>query len=540
MKRYINKWGVKNITKMIICSMLIAMFFVGCDKNDEPSSNEWEYPQDEPNDDQNKDEDEQPINDPYLIEGLKYKINEDSISCTIIGQEETKIPNHLVLPEKVTILGKSYDVTQIGEYAKIGKKSVWISNSINSIDNQAINSTVVQLIVGSNVKSIYASSGYYSQSYSWDNVKKIIWLTNSEPTIKGGGSIYSLAGDINYMSSNNFYVGGNREVISNLASLFWVNGVLYTLYNPSERTCFAIGYDYVTEEIDIPATIINEGISLQLHDVGKYLFANGDMLRKVTGKYEKITTSMFSGCTALSSVEIGENVLSIGNYAFSNCSALTSLYINKNVTTIGGSAFANCTSLSKIVLGEAINDVGNNAFSNCVSLSNITIEDAFNTLRLGNGGSSLTPLFKDCSLKEVYLGRPISYEISPFQDNTSLESIEITDTETKIYDNEFYGCSNLKNLKIGNGVETIGQYAFSGCYSMESFTVGNGVIKIGKEAFSDCTALTSFTTEAIVPPTCGSQALDDIDKWKCKLYVPDESIEAYKNASQWNNFLFIE
>lgn len=505
------------------------MFFVGCDKNDEPSSNEWEYPQDEPNDDQ--------IKDSYLIEGLRYRINKDSISCTIVGQEETKIPNHLVLPEKVTILGKSYDVTQIGEYAKIGKKSVWISNSINSIDNKAINSTVVQLIVGSNVKSIYASGGY---SHSWNNVKKIIWLTNSKPTIQGGGSIYNLAGDINYMSSNNFYVGGNSEVISNLASLFWVNGVLYTLYNPSERTCFAIGYDYMTEEIDIPDTIINEGISLQLHDVGTYLFASGEMLRKVTGKYGKITMSMFSGCTALSSVEIGENVLSIGDYAFSDCSTLTSLHVNKNVTTIGISAFANCTSLTKIVLGEAINVVGNNAFSNCVSLSNIIIEDAFNTLKLGNGGSSSAPLFKDCSLKEVYLGRPISYDISPFQDNTSLESIEITDAETKIYDNEFYGCSNLKNLKIGNGVETIGQYAFSGCYSMVSFTVGNGVIKIGKEAFSDCTALTSFTTEAIVPPTCGSQALDDIDKWKCKLYVPDESVEAYKNASQWNNFLYIE
>lgn len=42
-----------------------------------------------------------------------------------------------------------------------------------------------------------------------------------------------------------------------------------------------------------------------------------------------------------------------------------------------------------------------------------------------------------------------------------------------------------------------------------------------------------------MPPTCGSQALDDINKWNCELIVPPSSIEAYQKANQWKEFFFI-
>lgn len=107
-------------------------------------------------------------------------------------------------------------------------------------------------------------------------------------------------------------------------------------------------------------------------------------------------------------------------------------------------------------------------------------------------------------------------------------------------DNEFYGCSNLQEFSCGDGIKTIGNRAFSGCSSMESYVSGSSVESIGEEAFSDCTALTSFTTHAVVPPVCGNQALDDINKWECKLYVPQECIDDYKVAAQWKEFFFVE
>ena len=75
---------------------------------------------------------------------------------------------------------------------------------------------------------------------------------------------------------------------------------------------------------------------------------------------------------------------------------------------------------------------------------------------------------------------------------------------------------------------------------MKSYSSGTHVTEIGKEAFSDCTGLTSFTTLAAVPPTCGTQALDDINKWECTLTVPAESVDDYQAAPQWKEFFFVE
>ena len=41
------------------------------------------------------------------------------------------------------------------------------------------------------------------------------------------------------------------------------------------------------------------------------------------------------------------------------------------------------------------------------------------------------------------------------------------------------------------------------------------VTSIGDKAFSGCTAVTKIISRATTPPACGSQALDDINKWKC-------------------------
>jgi len=165
-------------------------------------------------------------------------------------------------------------------------------------------------------------------------------------------------------------------------------------------------------------------------------------------------------------------------------------------------------------------------------------------LQLGSNGSS--PLFADCPLDSVYIGRNISYSTassqgySPFYRNTSLRSVFITDKETEISPNEFYGCTKLKNVRIGDGVTKIGDWAFSGCANLDYFAFGSSVETIGKEAFSDCTAVTRLMSRAQTPPVCGTQALDDINKWNCTLTVPVGYLSAYQAADQWKEFFFIE
>ncbi len=66
------------------------------------------------------------------------------------------------------------------------------------------------------------------------------------------------------------------------------------------------------------------------------------------------------------------------------------------------------------------------------------------------------------------------------------------------------------------------------------------VTSIGRYAFNDCTSVTKIISRATTPPACGSQALDDINKWNCTLEVPQGTLSAYQAAEQWKEFFFIQ
>ena len=281
----------------------------------------------------------------------------------------------------------------------------------------------------------------------------------------------------------------------------------------------------------------------------------------------------FADCNMSEKLEIGKDVTAIGNYAFQNNKKLKQLILSDNISGLGQYAFSGCNELEKISIGKripilpkyvfsgcsALSEISipsnvalieDYAFSGCTSLSDVTIMQsdegtmAYNILELGSNDRK--PIFADCPLDEVYIGRKLNYSTtsskgySPFYRNSSLRAVTITDAETEIYDNEFYGCSNLQSFSCGDGVTKIGKWAFSGCSAMKSYSSGTHVKSIGEEAFSDCTGLTSFTTLATVPPTCGNQALDDINKWECTLNVSAESVDDYQVAAQWKEFFFIE
>ena len=63
---------------------------------------------------------------------------------------------------------------------------------------------------------------------------------------------------------------------------------------------------------------------------------------------------------------------------------------------------------------------------------------------------------------------------------------------------------------------------------------------IGDYAFSRCKAVTKIISRATTPPACGSQALDDINKWNCTLEVTQGTLSAYQAAEQWKEFFFIQ
>ena len=109
----------------------------------------------------------------------------------------------------------------------------------------------------------------------------------------------------------------------------------------------------------------------------------------------------------------------------------------------------------------------------------------------------------------------------------------IGDEVTSIGDCAFEGCTGLTSVTIGNSVTSIGEGAFDGCTGLTSVTIPNSVTSIGNYAFQACYRLTSVTCEAITPPEMG---LFVFDCSNIPLYVPAESVGAYKTAEQWKEF----
>ena len=72
---------------------------------------------------------------------------------------------------------------------------------------------------------------------------------------------------------------------------------------------------------------------------------------------------------------------------------------------------------------------------------------------------------------------------------TSLTSVIIPNSVTKIGRKAFSGCTSLSSIAIANSVTAIEEDAFGGCTSLTSITIPNSVTTIGSWAFSGCTSL---------------------------------------------------
>ena len=281
----------------------------------------------------------------------------------------------------------------------------------------------------------------------------------------------------------------------------------------------------------------------KVNDIGNGVFSECTNLVSVVVKDgNKIGESAFSNCSSLKTLSLDNKIKSLGRSAFLGCSNLKQFVIPDSVTILNYGLLGGCSSLKSIRIHKNIQEI-DKAFYGCTNLSTLIIEDRNTTLKLGSISS---PLFEDCKLDSVYIGGKIDYNTSsdygysPFYRNTSLRTVKISDVETTIYDKEFYGCTNLQNVPIGDNVKSIGKWAFAGCSSLKNFTFGSGLQSIGQGAFSNCDNIAQISSEAVVPPICNPYAFFFVDISKCKLIVPKNSLDAYKQADQWKDFLLIE
>ena len=111
---------------------------------------------------------------------------------------------------------------------------------------------------------------------------------------------------------------------------------------------------------------------------------------------------------------------------------------------------------------------------------------------------------------------------------------EITYSVTSIGSDAFSYCSGLTSVVIPNSVTSIGIEAFWYCSGLTSVEIPNSVTSISVFAFSCCSSLKSVTSLNTTPPNLGNSAFSGLAT-DCVLYVPAESVDAYRAADGWSS-----
>ena len=218
---------------------------------------------------------------------------------------------------------------------------------------------------------------------------------------------------------------------------------------------------------------------------------------KLGGGFNHICDYLFYNCSGLTSINIPENVTSIGRGAFKCCSGLTSINIPKNVTSIREYTFLSCSSLTSINIPEGVTAIENSAFWNCNSLNSISLPNSLKTIGDMEDHFHEGVFFGCSSLQTITIPKNVSL-IGPntFWDCSSLKSIILPNNLSTLGSSAFLGCTALKSIVIPLNVKKIDNYTFYKCCSLEEILLPKNLNTIGGNVFFGCTNLKSI----VIPP----------------------------------------
>ena len=208
-----------------------------------------------------------------------------------------------------------------------------------------------------------------------------------------------------------------------------------------------------------------------IHNLDTFVFRDGtlggafqndakltNLVIGVSPEVTKTDDSMFSGCTALKSVNFKEafpNLKTVGKTCFYQCTNLVSLSseigaaaLPNSVTTINEQAFYQCKAMKYLALSTSLTYVGAAAFRECTALEFIDFNDNQNDIEFYNYGH-----FMGCS---------------------NLKAVSLSDNITILNNRIFASCTSLKAVYLPANLEQMntngnGQGPF--CYNSKMYFV---------------------------------------------------------------------
>lgn len=183
-------------------------------------------------------------------------------------------------------------------------------------------------------------------------------------------------------------------------------------------------------------------------------FARGSVEKIIFQDTESVCTSIARDMTALKTVVLAENTVSIADNAFDGCTSLQEIHTGE-------------TGSDNVING--VESIAAGVFKNCKALQNLALKGIINI-----NSSAANPTFAGCdSLKKVSVEGALSGE---------------SNSNTTIGISAFSGCTNLADISVKN-ISLINTEAFKDCGSAQGVSaklVLENVSKIGGLAFYGC------------------------------------------------------
>ena len=202
-----------------------------------------------------------------------------------------------------------------------------------------------------------------------------------------------------------------------------------------------------------------------------------------------------------------EHFVNLESFQAYNATALRTLDLSKNrhLQTIKKQALYKCHGLESVTLPSTITTIEDDAFHECPILSSINIPEGVKSIG--------------------------TYA---FAGNLQLTKITLPQSIKTIGKNAF-AATGLHSFALPEGITTIAESICFNCKSLTKLTLPSTTTNVGYRAFSYCEKLTEIHCKATTPPTLEQYAFEDVVTGR-KIYVPHDSVEAYKTADGWSDF----
>ena len=357
----------------------------------------------------------------------------------------------------------------------------------------------------------------------------------------------------------------NSSLFSNCKSLrtFTIPDNITSIYGSVFQSCHSLS------EVNIPSSVTS---------IGKYAFRYCNSLKSITipNSVKTIDRGAFYQCKALTDVQLPDSLTTITQEMFFECTALESITIPAGVTHIEKDAFDWCSKLKTMTLHNKIEYIDEWAFSqteiSTFVLAMKNAEEACNNRvnkilhNIGQQYATRKITIAGEKVRDLVVPNIVD-SISDYAFAYSyIASVDIPNNLKRINPTAFYKCPSLQSVcwnaldfeevssaanapfnkvasqihtfKFGRDIKHIPAYL---CYDMnrlDSIEIPAGVKSIGKHAFAHCSPSVVICHASQVPNIDESAFSKDYVS-NTILYVPAESVEAYKNSEQWNKFAHI-